>query len=332
MGKLRQLSSKFFEVLPLEDTQLVIVDVAENVKPTKELIKLNYTQLSIFKNGDFVFYKSKSKLYIWFTPRKLEKKLYIPETFLIYDAFKDRQDALILKKAKDKTCFLIVKSGTLKAQFCKSGEIRSEYFELIKKKYTLDEAEVIELDTGVNIKIKPYHIQKFLNSLNFSSKDFIAKLYDVIKVPTIVALFFVNLYGLSLYFYVNSQIKKSKSELLLLKKENKKIKEKFELLKKEGQFFKEFSNSEFKYPSFPKTVNLIAGVVLKNKGKIRMYNQYQGEVELEVISPSTSLIAKKLLSTKFFKDVQVLSASQYFKDKTKEIGRLRLLLKEKRHD
>lgn len=331
MGKLKLLRDRFFEILPVEDTQLVIVDVAENIKPNKNLIKLNYAQLSVFKNGDFVFYKSKSKLYIWFTPRKLEKKLYIPEAFLIYDSFKEKRDVLVLKKIGEKTCVLVIKNRVLIAQFCKNGELDGEYLEVIEKKYALDRVDVVEFSAEETLRVKLHHIQRFLHSLDLDIKDFTVNFYNTIKVPVIVALFLINVYGLSMYFYVSSQVKKSKNELLSLRKENKNIKKKFEILKEESKFFSSFIDSEFKFPSFPETLNLIAGVVLKNGGKIRMYNQYQGEVDIEVISPSTSSIAKALLLTKFFKDVQILSASQYFKDKTKEIGRLRLLLKEKKH-
>ncbi len=331
MEKLKSPVSRFFEILPIEETQLVIVDIAEKVKPTKELIRLNYSQLSIFKDGDFVFYKEKDKLFIWFTGLRLGKKLYVPEAFLIYETFKGKGSAVILKSAKGKSCVLIIKNSSLEAQFCRKGEINSEYLELIRKKYSLDNADIIEIDDTISLKVSLSSILRFSRSIDLNPKVLLERGYETIKIPTIVALFLINVYGLSMYVYIHSQIKRSKDELITLKVENKKIKKKFELLKNESKFFKTFVASELKYPSFPETLDLVARIVLKNKAKIRMYNQYEGEVELEVISSSTSSLANELLSTKFFKDVQIISTSQYFRDKTKEIGRLKLLLKERKH-
>jgi len=327
MGKLRGLVGKFLEILPIEDTQLVIVNVAEKIKPTKELVRLNYSQLSIFKDGDFVFYKENGELFIWFTKQKLSKKLHIPEAYLIYEAFRDKGDVIVLKKSENTRCVLVIKGGALKTQFCKKGEINSEHIELIKKRHLLDKPEFIEIEDSFEFKPTLDSVIKFYRSVDLNQKNLLTGVYEIVKTLAIIILFFINLYGLIGYFYVNYQVKRSKSELFMLQKKNKDIKEKFEVLKKEHIFFKKFAANELVYPPFPQILDLIAEVVEKNNGKIRKYNQYMGFVELEVISPSTSKIASELLSNSYFKDVQITSTYQYFKDKTKEIGNLKISLR-----
>ncbi len=328
MGKLNGLLNRFVEVLPIEKTYLIIVDAPKDIKITKNLVRLNYSHLSPMKDADFVFLKRINKLFIWFTNDKLAKKIYIPEAFLLLQRFKSKKEAVVLKNTEGKSCVLVIKNGKILSQFC-TKDISTLHLDLIKRKFNLSNPEIINLNGNLQEKIGFRSVLKFLPNLNVNSKDVARNLYECIKVPIIVVLVLFDVFGLLTYNYLNYQIKRSKAELSSLKLESKDAKHKFEKLQSYGDFFRSFEDEELAYPSFYEALSKVLSVLKKNGAKLVSYNQYQGSIALHIISPSISSVVNDLLSYKSFKDVQVLNTSQYYYDKSKEQGNLKILLKRK---
>jgi len=137
----------------------------------------------------------------------------------------------------------------------------------------------------------------------------------------------LNAYDIALYKYTSGIISEKRIELTRLVSANKQIKEQFNILEKKGRFFESFIDKELKYPSLYFVISVITESVAKGNGTISIYRQSGNTIDLWVISPSTSSIVNNLITTKSFKNVQVINISKYSKDKTKEVGEIELTLR-----
>lgn len=324
MGELN-ITEKLIYILPLDKTYFCIVDVPETLKPNKELIRLNYSNLSIFEDGDFVFLKDKNRLLIWFVDISIGKKIAIPEAYLIYEVFKKKKDVIVIKKSNDKECVLVIKDEELRAQFCKKKRLDNKSLEILKREFSLKEAETVRLGSDFKCRISFITVLKFLKSSGFTLKSSLVDLVEIFKIPAIIALVVLNTLDVAIYEYVNARIEKNKQKLVELRLKNKGIKEKFEFLKSEGYFFTKFSNENLIYPTVYKTLATVSNISLKDKSKLHMFNQYEKDVRMDIVTPSASKIVRDLFQTNLFSNVEIVSTSQY--SKKGEVSRLRLELK-----
>jgi len=323
----------FVRIIPIEETYFIKKEIP-NIKLNKEIIKLNYGSLSPFKDGDVVFYKDKHNLYVWFTKNKMDsKKIYIPEGFLLYKEYAQYSDSILIKEV-DNNYFgvVVVKNKSVSAQFLKS-DIGEGFIEMLKKEHSLVSPVVKTLgkDTVMN-KIDVQDIQKFAGSLDINFKSVLLTVYEELKIPIIVFLLLLNVFDLLIYKYVSGAVNEKKAELNKIEQSNKAIKDKFIFLEESGKFFKGFAAKELKYPNIYVVLSTITKSVGKNGGAILTYRQAYNTVDLRVISNSTSSIVNSLISTGIFYNVQVISTSQSFNDKTKEIGNLELKVKAVKND
>ncbi len=334
MAKLKfKLFKKFIHIIPIEDTYFVKKDVPD-VKLNKEIVQLNYGLISPFKNGDIIFYKDRKNLYIWFTKHKLKtKKLCIPEGFLAHKKYKEKKEAILIKDIKNgEYGIVIIKNGTIIAQFSKNGEPDNQFIEILNKEYSLQKPEIVSFgpnSTGIELNAKD--ISRFLNSFDINTKSVLMNLYEEIKIPVIVLLILLNTLDVFMYQYVSNTIKKKKTELNKLIKTNKTIKKQFTVLEKESNFVKHFINTELKYPNLLSVLSVITKSAAKSNAIIKTYRQSNNIINLWVISSSTSSFVNSLIATKYFYNVQVITISQYPKDTTKELGEISINIRAKRY-
>ncbi len=333
MAKLKHLLSKYLiKIIPIEETYFIKTQIPD-IKLNKDIVLLNYGSLSPFTNGDAVFYKDKKNLYMWFTKNKIDsKKIYIPEGFLVYKTHKKQNNSIIIKNIqKNNQGIVIIRDGVLIAQFCKRN-LENEYIELLKKEYSLTNPEIIRADNSQEYEVNIDDILKFSHSLNINMQSIITKTYEELKVPAIILLLLVNIFNISIYEYTNSMVSKKKTELRTIEQLNEKIKKQFGTLEKKSGFFKEFMNSELKYPNLYIILSAITSSVLKNKGKITLYRQSGNLIDMWVVSNSPSSIVNSLMSTGYFSSVDVISIAQFLDDRTKEVGHLELRMKAINYD
>lgn len=333
MAKLEYLLSKYLiNTIPIEDTYFIKTKIPD-IKLNKDLVFLNYSLLSPFKDGDVVFYKDKKNLYIWLTKNRLNsKKIHIPEGFLLYKTYKDKKDSIIIKKTqKDNWGIVVVKDGDISTQFFKK-DLEETYIDLLKKEHSLSDPEIIKIDKNKEYKTNIDDIIKFAQSLNIDTKSILTGIYEELKVFAIIFLFLISIFDISIYEYTTSLINKKKTELKVLTKSNEKIKEQFGILEKNSDFFKKFTSSELKYPNLGTILSVITKNVLDNNGMIVLYSQSGSLIDMRAVSNASSSIVSSLMSTGYFSSVEIINVSRYYKDKTKEVGHFELRIKAVKHD
>ena len=333
-GLKEAILSRFVDIVKCEYTYFVSIKIPD-AKINKDIVRLNYSYLSPFKESEILFLKEKDILYLWFVKSdKVNDKsiIYIPEGFLLFRRFNKNNDAIIINKIKSGVCIIVVKDGFLVAQFVKNS-VDEKIVDMLKREYSLENVKVINVSYSIDFDwLSLEDIFRFLSYLDFNATSVVRYIYEQLKAPAIIFLLLINIYSFLMYRYIYSSINAKTIELKELRNKNRDIKEKFNYLEKESKFFKQFYNSELKYPSVYSTLLSVSKSVSLSNGKISMYRQFRDTINMLVKASSTSAIVSNIVKTKMFDDVNVVSVSQDSKDKTKEIGELQLKLKSGRNE
>ena len=331
-------------VIDIEDTFFVRKEVPKSLKVNKEIIKINYMNLSPFENGDFVFFRKNSILYMWFFDRSaIERKngaILVPESFLIYVFFSKKigkKNAIIIKESKDKKFVLVIREGELVSQFV-SKEKNDEIVDKLTRKFSLKNFKVIGMNETLDLSF--FSFRDFLVFLKFgyekfSDKRIFESLYNL-AVSFMINLFItINLFTLFSYFYLSLTVSNKEKQLYSLEQSNVSLKKYFKEMVKEEKFTNEFFGKELAYPPLYSCVATISECVYKGNGFILSYHYTRDSIYIRVKAKSVSSIVKNLLNTGFFEDVKLLDTSRYSKlNNTEflEVGEIELKLKRREYN
>ncbi len=322
--------NRFVSILPFEETFFIKKEIPD-IKLNKDIIKLNYGSNSPFSSGDILFYKNKRYLYIWFLKNKIKtRKIHIPEGFLMYIAYKKifSNDGIAVAKKNDKYCVVVIKDKEMVAQIL-AKNIDEQFLNILKKEYSMDEVEIFNIDSINDFDIDIATLLKFFDSLDIDLSKALQDIYEQLKIPAIVLLVLINVLDFSMYKYVNTVVNNKKEELNRLKNKNKAIKQDFLVLENADKFWKNFANNELRYPNLYTILSTIAKTAIDGNGKINRLRWSGNLIDIWIVSPSISSIVDKLSETGYFQNIKILSTSQYYKDKTKEVGNIEMRVKRK---
>lgn len=332
MGRVTaKIVNRFVEIIPSEETYFLSVE-RPSFKVNREVIQLNYATLSPFKKTEIIYYPDKEKLYLWFIPEGWRsKKISIPEGFLLYRSYNGDKDAILIKEGDKKITFVVIKDHNLVTELIKEKETDiAQFIELLKREYSLVSAEVIKINEPVTIKfVGIKDVISFAPALNVSPNVILRKALEGAKVPFIVFLLLLNVGDLGTYVYYNRVLNRENAKLFALRKQNASLKKEFKTLEKQKNFWVNFEKNVLKYPDTFHVLNALTCEVLKHHGKINMYHQNGNLISIWVVSDSSSTLVEGLMKGGCFKNIKILNIIQDQKDKTKEIARLEMRLKEK---
>ncbi|HDL01417.1 MAG TPA: hypothetical protein ENH23_04210, partial [candidate division Zixibacteria bacterium] len=184
----------FTEIIPSGETYFISRTVPDT-KLTKEIVQLNYGSLSPYKNGDILFFKDEGKVYIWFTKNKLPaKKVSIPEGFLLFKAYDNKNEAIIILRKADSYNIVVVRNKIFLTQVSKiNAEPDTQFIEMLKKEYSLKNPEVVTIVNSDDLfKLSIKDVLLFFDSFNFNAKSFINLVYEQSKIPVIVLLILIS--------------------------------------------------------------------------------------------------------------------------------------------
>ena len=128
----------FLYILKLEESYFKSVDFKKNKKPPKDVIWLNYQDLSPFENTQIFSTLNGGKLFLWFAEKDIKESLVIPESyllakFLIHENIIENQEGIVVYNTEPKK-IIVLKNGILQAEFSKK-QISSYELELLKKEF-----------------------------------------------------------------------------------------------------------------------------------------------------------------------------------------------------
>ena len=326
-----KIINRFVTIIPARETYFMAVDNPAT-KISREVIFLNYGLLSPYKNGDLIFYSDKQKLYIWFTKEKLpSKKIYLPEAFLFFKAFKSKKDVILIREKEQQTVFVVIKNHILVSQITKGKETDlNQSVELLKKQYSLFSPAIITVSDPLTLShLSLKDIIKFAYIFNLEPQTLLKNALEYCKVPFIVLLLVLNIADFSSYLYLNHVLHQEKSVLAKIERRNVAIKKQFKHLEEQKAFWDSFEQNELRYPNISTTLTVITDALLKHQGHINLFRQKENMINLWVVSTSSSALVQDLMKTGYFANIKVLNTAQDREDKGKEMARLELRIRER---
>ena len=328
------LLDKFCKILPLGSYYFMLVSKPKKVKLTRDLIYINFSNYSIFKNSEILYLEDGDRIYLWFIDRdfliknKFKQKIFIPEGLLISKALNDDNVIIVLKKDNDLFC-IVKKSNIIQTEIKININEKDNYLSILKKKYKINNIKYydnLNMNTiFLHIKIKDFI--KNLKGLILNQVDIKQQIYtisDIIIVPLIILFIGLGIDKILYYSYINKKINIISKELNIIEHKNKSIKSKYNYLEKENFFWKNFKKEELSSPSFFLTLNSVFLALKNSNAQLRFFSKNSNLVNIIVSGTSTSKLIKNLLSLNIVKEVSVLNNSI---QNNKEIVNIKVILK-----
>ena len=293
-------------ILPIETSFYKSLFFEQPVKMDKEAVLLNYSEGSPFADPNVVYKMEDKNLYIWFYKESVETTALIPESYLVFDYFKN-EDAIIMIEGNPKK-IVIVKGGKLLSQSVKR-DIDERYLTLLKKEYGVSKEIIIKEDEYERVLQEALYELSLNDFAKFADlkidKDFYAGILERVALPSLVLVFALIAFEYGEYFYIKANINSKTKEYREIKRKNDQIRSEINDLENEAQKFIRFAKNNS--DGFYKTKLLsFAMDVTKENNSTMIYSQFAGEKVIIVVkTPNPNRILNDLLKSNYFKELRI---------------------------
>ena len=248
----KYILSKFINILPLEDSFFFKVKFEKKVKLTDELIALNYKKNAPYKNPLFTTLMEEQNLYIWFYEKKLNTKLILPEAYLMFDFFKEKNpEIFLLIERDDFFIVLIIKDNILENSYTIAEEDKNlitmemnkyaltSFKKIDKKKYLQSKEQALR-----NIGFK--ELYKW-NSLKVDNTNVLPRIVNAVAYPLAFLLAFIMLVEVYHFKEVEKRLDIVEERYFEIKSKNDDIREKIKHEDEKEKKWVEFVQRELPY-------------------------------------------------------------------------------------
>lgn len=302
---------KFIDILPFEDSFFFKKSFKKKVKLSNELIRLNYKKYSPYKNPFFTSIIEDKNLYIWFYERKFDSKIIIPEAYLFFNFFKEKnQNSFILIEGYNVFFTLIIKNGILVNTYVSNDKNENliaiemnnyriySYKEIEKKDYIRQRKELIE-----NIEFQ--ELYKWSN-FDFDKEKFLPKLINSIAYP--LSFFLVFKMGLEIYHMksIEKKLDKVEAKYTKIKIKTDDIREQINIENNKIEKWKNFVATELPYGDIVSTFVNISKAFKEEKFIFISFSILGSRVKIDMESNEDFIKGLNILSKiKNLKDITI---------------------------
>jgi hypothetical protein len=303
----------FIKVIPIEETYLRVFEKPPKVRLTRQIISFNYANLSPYSNGGHLSWQTDSSIFVWYLkkPQPQGMAIVIPEAYLAWRFFKERANALVLIPRQGLLSILVMQNGALRAQMTRAaGAGEEQALDLLKREYSLHNAEVIRLAPTVTFKVAPRDMAIFAE-FDFKPTNLLERLVALVKVPLIAALIIIS----GFYLYEERQLETLHADktqyLARLKRANGELQSSLEDVREKTSYWQDFIAKEQAYPDYYRVLASLTDVVQHHSGYLNMVEYTDNRLTVWTgVKSSEADIIKDLLATGIFQEVKLLSSTK----------------------
>jgi hypothetical protein len=301
------------QIIPVEDTYLRVFEKPPKMRLTRQIITFNYANLSPYPDGGHLSYQNDASIFVWYLKQPLPSgmTIHIPESYLVGRFFKDRTNALVLIPRQGQLSVLVIQNGVLCAQLTRAaGDGETQTLDLLKREYSLQNAEVIRLAPTVSFSVKLHDLVTFAD-FDFKPSKLLEECVALVKLPLIAMLLITS----GFYLYQSTRLEAlyaEKTEYLAhLKRENSQLQSSLEEVREKTTYWREFVAKEQAYPDFYQVLSSLTDVVQRHGGYLNTVEFSDNRLTLWTgIKSSEAVIIKELLATGVFQEVKLLSSAK----------------------
>lgn len=300
-------------IVPLEATFYVALSRTHRTRLKRDVIELNYGHFSPFKAGTLLYRYTPEQLMIWFTELPNQSKQFlIPECYLIYRQFRDKNQAIITLTRNGKINLLVIKQQRLVAALTVQSDHHSlpTILERLKREHALDNPELLTLTPDVRFTAGARDIIGFIHQ-HIRPSQLLSTTMDALKLPITLALLVSAGFVYYGEYRLEQTLTEKKAELAQLKKNNAPIQANLERLREAGDHWQTFAATEGLYQGFYFYLAKLAEVIDTNGGFINHFDFTEGRISLWTgLKSSEATIIKELLATGLFQDIKLLGSNK----------------------
>jgi len=244
--------SKFIYILPANESFFFKVKFEKKVKLTDELIALNYKKHAPYKNPNFKTLTENQNLYIWFYEQEINSKLIIPESYLLFNFFKEKYaNALLNIDLGNSHCILIIKNSLLVNSYTMLEDDKN-IVDMERNRFGIE--QYIKIDKSRYIEIKREAVESLSlqdlykwTDINVQKEGLFANIVNKIAYPLALLLFFTMAVEQYHVREVKANLAKVEEAYTLAKSKNDDIREKINSEEKKEEKWLNFVHKELPY-------------------------------------------------------------------------------------
>jgi len=312
--KIFSLLSKFdiLSLVKIEDTYFKSMPLKKKIKLSKEVVLLNYSEFSPFRDFDTLYTLLNDHIGIWFTDKKIRTYIAIPESYVIANyLLKNEIDGIIIFDTYPQN-LLVIKDRKLCRQISKD-KISKYEINLLQKEFFVNEYHFYEkkeyekllVDAIENILIKD--IFAFFN-FNLNYKEivdiFIKKLSTPISI-FVALLFFIE--GLN-YLYVNKKISTIENKYKTIKEKTQITRDKIYVIEEKYLDFNTLDSELKKNQNLINILHSVSDIVKDKNASLLYFKVSENEFSIRVDTNKTSELFSNIVSTGYFNDLKIQSS------------------------
>jgi hypothetical protein len=298
-------------MIPLEQSFLRVFPKPKKIRLSQQVIEVNYAHLSPFKNGGQLSFQTESSIYVWFLPEPARNGICIPEGYLLFRHFKERRNVIVLLPRGAVLNAVVIADGELKAQVTlQSGADEGETLDLLRREYSINNADVVRLEAKSRFSAKPGDLLAFAQ-FELNPSKLLEEGLALVKVPIIAALVIVAGFTLYRSHQLDLIAQEKMQRLNRLKRDNAQLQSSLEQVRTQGTYWREFVARERSYPDFYRVLARVSHVVQRHGGYLNNVEYADNRVTVWTgLKSSEALIIKDLLATGLFTEVKLLSSGK----------------------
>lgn len=241
----------FITIIPFDETFFYASTLPKKVKFTKELVHLNYSKYSPYKNSNIINYIDSDYLMLWFYEKEISSTIIIPESYLVFKELKSNQKDSIYIIQDDNIKIIIIKNNKLINAFS------LDTIDEVTIKLTMDEYQIFQKDeitqneykdilqkAKKSLNIKDFY--KF-NNLELDRKTLLNNFVEKVSYPIAILIIFTIFISYLHENMLKSDIKNLKATYSLEKDKNRDIKSYIKKHNKEVKKWRGFALKELVY-------------------------------------------------------------------------------------
>ena len=244
--------SKFVNILSIEDSYFFKIEFNKKVKLTDELIDLNYKKYSPYKNPYFTTLMEDKNLYIWFYEKKLNGNIIIPEAYLLFDLYKEKNPNSLLYIESNGTFIVIIIKDKILENSYSLFDVDEDLISMEMNRYALTSLKKIDKQEYLrsrkeaveNIGFK--ELYKW-NNLELDNTTLLPQLVNSLAYPIAFLLFFIM--GVEIYHAndVEKRLTSTEERYSVIKSKNDDIREKINYENENEKKWVDFAQKELPF-------------------------------------------------------------------------------------
>ena len=317
------------QIIPIEDTFFLRVELPERLKLLPSMVKANYISRSPFQGGDLIYQQDNRQLNLWFTRKPLSGgwKIPIPEAHLVCRTHSGQEDVVLVLSKQQASAYLVKKNGMMMAQVV-TNAAESEVVELLSREHSLHQPRVVRIDGPLRTRVNIADLRNFCH-YDFDTSDILSRGLAFAKLPMIIGLSVMIVFQLYSQQFLHQTVLQKQTQLRELKQANATFKQQLRQIENEANFWSNFQRQEYSQTTFLTILGAASQAVSSVDGYLKNLNFAGNELNFWAgIKDAPTELVDRLLDSGYFSSVKVISSRQDNRQPDTELVQLQLITKE----